>query len=305
MNYIVSFILMTILCVSGAEARSTEIGEGEAPNLPPASAATSTVTPTANSSSDPEGNQIVVHGMRNPEGMVYSSFVAAQRAYEQNRHYAPDAPLLFQMKTHSGKLDGLRVTIAGENTLIPVPYDDKGLFTLLYDEAALQDKAVVMVDKKNGEIYWVPVIRSPGLAQDTLRLGDLRLYCRVKWALEKADASIGTKMMTLMMGGCNSSSFITLGLPQPGMRVRLVSNERQEVFPADADKGHYVAHRTRWNPPFGDTAWPDDTRIEFLPPEDGFVLDEECRRAREKYAEDAFHHSYTTFDPDSCIWRPN
>jgi len=66
-----------------------------------------------------------------------------------------------------------------------------------------------------------------------------------------------------------------------------------------------IALRARWEPPFGDTAWPDDTRIEFLPPEDGFLLDEECRKTREKEAEDLYRHSYATFDPDSCVWRPN
>ncbi|MES2102427.1 MAG: hypothetical protein V4634_00295 [Pseudomonadota bacterium] len=287
MNNIASFLLIYMLCASGVQAQTDAAAPSSAP------------TPGK------EGNSVVIRGIRHPENMAYSSFVAAQKAYEENRHYAPDAPLLFQMKTHSGKFDGLRLTIAGDNTLIQVPYDDKGRFTLPYDEAALRDDAEVSTDKKRGEIYWLPVIRSPGLAQDTLRLGDLRLYCRVKWALEKADTSVATKMMTLLRGNCDSSSFITLALPQPGMRVRLVSDNRQEIFPVAASGSHYIAHRTRWEPPFGDAAWPDDTRIDFLPPEDGFLLDDECRKTREKEAEDLYRHSYATFDPDSCVWRPN
>lgn len=260
---------------------------------------------TAAPASGQEAAPIVIKGVRNPEGLAYASFVAAQQAYEKHRQYAPDAPLLFQMKTHSGTFDGMRVTISGEQTSIPVPYDGQGRFTLPYDAAALQDEAVVTTDKKAGAIYWLPLIRSPGLAQDGLRLGDLRLYCRVKWALEKADASLATKMMALMMGGCDSSSYMTLGLPQPGMRVRLTSGERREVFPVDVKPGHYVAHRTRWEPPYADSAWPDDTRVDFLPPEDGFVLDPACQRALEKDAGDAYRHSYANFDPDSCVWRPN
>ncbi len=257
-------------------------------------------TSGASQEPDKNGNAIVIKGIRNPEDMAYASFVAAQKAFEENRHYAPDAPLLFQMKTHSGEFDGLRLSIASDNSSIPVAYDAQGQFVLPHDAAALRDQAVVTVDKKRGEIFWMPVIRSHDLAQSTLRLGDLRLYCRVQWELEKADASVGTKMMNLLMGGCSSNSFFTLGLPQPGMRVRLVSKDRQEIL-----LKHYVAHRTRWQPPYGDATWPDDTRVEFLAPEDGFALDEACRTTREKNSENSYQHSYGTFDPESCAWRPN
>lgn len=252
-----------------------------------------------------EAPAIHIKGLRNPEDLAYASFVAAQQAYEENRRYAPDAPLLFQIKSHSGQFDGLRITIAGDNTFIPVPYDEAGQFTVPYDKAALQDDAMVTTDKKHGELYWLPVIRTPGLPPDTLRLGDLRLSCRVSWALEKGDASIATRMMWGLMGGCNSNSFTTLGLPQPGMLVRLVSGDKAEVLAVKGGDEHYVAHRTRWQPPLGDAAWPDDTRVEFLPPEDGFELDAECREAREKDASDAYRHSYGTFSASSCVWRPN
>jgi hypothetical protein len=251
-----------------------------------------------------DGGVIVIKSLRHPEALAYASFVAAQKAYEQYRHDAPDAPLLFQMKTHSGTFDGLRLSIDGEHTRIAVPYDAEGQFTLPYDEAALQDRAVVLTDKRRGQIYWQPVIRTPGLAPGTLRLGDLRLDCRVQWALEKGSASFATKMATLMRGNCNSSSFVTLALPQPGMRVRLASKEQQQVLAPDGEHPPYVAHRTRWEPPFGNAAWPDDTLVDFLAPEEGFALDAQCQSAREKDAGDAYRQSYGTFDPNSCAWRP-
>jgi hypothetical protein len=277
MKKIISLVVSSVLCASVAQAHTD----------------------------DATSQQVVVRTLRNPEGMAYSSFIAAQKAYEEHRHYAPDAPLLFQMKTHSGTFDNLRLSVEGDHTDIPVAYDENGQFTLPYDNAALQDNAILTTNKKRGQIYWSPSIRTPGLPDNTLRLGDLRLYCRVKWALEKAAATLETKMMTALSKNCESSTFNTLGLPQPGMRVRLLSKDREEVLAVEPDKRHYASHRTRWYPPFGNVTWPDDTRVEFLPPEAGFVLNEECRLTREKDAADSYRHSYGTFKRDSCVWRPN
>lgn len=314
MNKILFIPLLCVLCASCAPARRVDAESPLVLDLPPAKTVAQTAPapspkPAAAPEPEPEpaqnGKAIVIRALRDPEGMAYASFVEAQTTYADNRRYAPDAPLLFQMRTHGGGFDGLRLTITGDNTSITVPYDGMGQFTLPYDAAALRDAAVVMTDKRRGAIYWLPVVRTPGLPQDTQRLGDLRLSCRVSWALERAHASVGTKMMTLLMGGCNSSTYNTLALPQPGMRVRLVADGKQQTFPGDASGGLYVAHRTRWTPPLGDASWPDDTRIEFLPAEDGFVLDEACRKTREKDASDAYQHSYGTFDAGSCVWRPN
>ncbi|MES2126497.1 MAG: hypothetical protein V4463_04440 [Pseudomonadota bacterium] len=252
-----------------------------------------------------EQTAVVIRGLRNPEGMAYASFIAAQQAYAEHRQHAPDAPLLFQMKTHTGNVEGLHLSINGDHTTIPVAYDEAGRFVLPYSEAALKDDAVLMADKRLGEIYWLPVIRTPGLQPGTQRLGDLRLYCHVKWALEKGDASLATKMMATLMGGCSSSAFESLALPQPGMLVRLSTANKQETFAATGNNGLYVAHRTRWQPPFGDQGWPDETVVEFLAPEDGFVLDPECARTRDKEASEGYQHSYGVFGRDSCIWRPN
>ena len=252
-----------------------------------------------------QGNTVVIRHLRHPEAMAYANFIAARKAYDAYRRFAPDAPLLFQVKTRSGKLDGLHVNIEGDNTAIPIAYDELGQFALPYSEQALRDKALVTSDIRRGEVHWLPVVRTPGVPPSTMRLGDLRLFCRLQWALEEADASIGTKLMTLVRGNCESSSFITMALPQPGMRVRLVAGERQEMLGSEGEKNRYVAHRTRWEPPFGDASWPDDTRIEFLPPEEGFALNDECRQAREKGADGAYRHSYGTFSRDSCVWRPH
>ena len=210
-----------------------------------------------------QGNTVVIRHLRHPEAMAYANFIAARKAYDAYRRFAPDAPLLFQVKTRSGKLDGLHVNIEGDNTAIPIAYDELGQFALPYSEQALRDKALVTSDIRRGEVHWLPVVRTPGVPPSALRLGDLRLFCRLQWALEEADASIGTKLMTLVRGNCESSSFITMALPQPGMRVRLVAGERQEMLGSEGEKNRYVAHRTRWEPPFGDASWPDDTRVEF------------------------------------------
>lgn len=260
---------------------------------------------TAQANEAGQGNTVVIRQLRHPETMPYASFVEARKVHEQYRDLAPEAPLLFQIKTRSGKLDGMRVRIEGDNTTIAVPYDEEGRFSLPHSEEALRDKALVTSDMRRGQIYWLPVVRSPGLPEGTLRLGDLRLFCRMQWALEKAAASVMTKLTTMARGNCDASAFITLALPQPGMRVRLVAGQRREMLASEGEKSRYVAQRTRWEPPFGDLSWPNDTLVEFLPPEEGFALSAECQAARDKDADGLYRHSYGTFGRQSCVWRPH
>jgi hypothetical protein len=245
-------------------------------------------------------NEIEIRGVRRPDDLPYRSFVDAMHVFDQNHHYAPDAPLKFVISTHGSKHDGLRVSVAGDNVVVPVSIDKKGRFTVPIRQDALDDDASVMSNKREGEVSWGVDIRTPGLPDDTDRLGDLRLECRVFLELQRKETSIWVSALTRVLGGCNSDGHITFGLKRPGMRVKLIYKNREEILP---DR-YYVVHHTVWTAPLTDGNWPDDTLVQFIEPDSSFVLDPECA---EKLAHDAEHpytHGVKNAGTNACMYRP-
>jgi hypothetical protein len=212
---------------------------------------------------------IEVHGIGKPDDIPYRSFVDAMHTFDQYHHYAPEAPLLFSAHNHNGNADGLRISITGPQVWIPVAVDTKGRFTLPIRQDALDDKAVVISNVRDGEINWGVVVQTPGLPEGIARLGDLRLACRVDSALIREQTSLWVATLTRVFGGCNSDGHMVGILKRPGMRVRFSYPGREEILP---DR-YYISHHTKWTMPLTDGDWPDDTQVEFLEPDSNFVLD--------------------------------
>ncbi|MBV8466969.1 MAG: hypothetical protein JO218_13580 [Burkholderiales bacterium] len=248
----------------------------------------------------PVGHAIEVRGVARPDDIPYSSYVAAMRAFDQYHHYAPSAPLLFSARTHDGKLDGLRVSITGEQVWIPVPIDARGQFSLPMRQDALDDKAVVLSNVRDGQVNWASVIRTPGLPEGSLRLGDLRLGCRVDYALERQQTSLWVATLLRVVGGCNSDGRMTRALKRPGMHVKLSYQDREEILP---DR-YYVSHHTAWTMPLTDGDWPDDTLIQFIEPDSNFVLDKACADQLQRESQKPYSHGSSTYSENDCVWHP-
>lgn len=245
-------------------------------------------------------NSIEIRGVRHPDDIPYSSFVAAMRAFDESHHYAPGASLLFSARNHDGKFDGLHISITGEQVWIPVPLDADGRFTLPLRQDALDDKAFVQANQRNGEVNWGTVIRTPGLPDGTLRLGDLRLACRVNYALSREQTSLWVVAIARLVGGCNSDGRMVRELKRPGMRVKLTYQGREEILP---DK-YYLAHHTAWVMPLTDGNWHDDTLVQFLEPDSNFVLDKECADKLQRDAQNPYQHGSGTISSSECKYLP-
>jgi hypothetical protein len=262
-------------------------------------------TPPVAEVASADGAEISVQGAGHREGMSYESFLDAKKAYDEYRHFAPNAPLLFAARTHSGDVTGLKIKLIGDNTEQIVEYDEKGQFKLPFDETLLKDNVVLVSNLKRGEIFWVPVIRTEGLPDHAQRMGDLRLYCRVRWALDERDTPLHVRIAAAARGNCNASHYRTAGLPKPGMRVKLAYQGKEKVLEDGLLNDVYVSHHTRWVMPLGDSDWPDDTSVTFLEPTPDFVLDKDCADLQDKKKQDAYEHgSQGSFSPWQCVWRP-
>lgn len=206
---------------------------------------------------------IFVPGTRDPDWKSYQAFVEGMKVFDENHQMAPNAALRFALRPRTAKarVAGVSMTIEGDDFKIPVPVAADGTFALPRNEEAAEKGAEIMLSKRRNTLTWRPDIHSPGVPGDARRMGDLRLECRVRWAVEQADLlSLFRKTINAFGGPCTSSmikvEYISV---RPLKAVYLVSGERREMLASKwiEEEGHVYL------PPVHDTSWPDDTLVQF------------------------------------------
>ncbi len=208
--------------------------------------------------------QVNVAGTRDPDWKPYRKMLDGLDAFNQYHDLAPKAELKFILRPQQPNLTvaGLKLRIVGDNANIELPIAADATFSVPRDEAAAKDDADLRLSSKKGLFRWRPDIHTPGLPAGTRRLGDLRLECEVRWAVDKFDASFIKLAYIVPLGGvCHSSRsrvFYTTASPITG--ATLVSGSRREKLPAERLD---AKDRTRYAPPLHDQDWPDDTLVEF------------------------------------------
>jgi hypothetical protein len=147
-----------------------------------------------------------VNAIKNPEMRTYRSAEAGFEAYDDYRKLAPSAPLRFRL-LHAGggpatAADGLLLKLQGNDWSTAIPIDAAGRFGVPRSQAAHDDDALFVLNQKNGLYAYRADIRTPGLAENVRRLGDLRLECHVNLAVAKekipfwARALVNTVLLT-------------------------------------------------------------------------------------------------------------
>jgi len=206
---------------------------------------------------------IYVAGTRDPDWKSYRDFVEGMKIFEQQHQLAPAASLRFALRPRTAKatMAGIEMTIEGDGIRIPVPVAADGSFALPRNDAAAEQGAEIMLTKRRNTLSWRPSIHSPGVPQDARRMGDLRLECAVRWAVEQADLLALFRSAINAFGGACSSAAVKVEYisDRPLKAVWLVAGERREMLPAKwiEEEGHVYL------PPVHDTSWPDSTLLEF------------------------------------------
>jgi hypothetical protein len=207
--------------------------------------------------------QVTVSATRDPDIKTYRAFVAGIDAFEKDRTLAPAANLRFILTSKNGRRDLQNITlrIHGENGDYPVKIESDGTFSLDRNQAAWDDAADMVTNRRKGSVRWRPDVHSPDVPVGMRRLGDLRAECAVRWAVERDELPVFARTVFSAAGGPCVSSLIKVPYQAPHVvtKVILTSSSRRVILPNSRilDRGEYYA------PPLHDRSWPDATLIEF------------------------------------------
>jgi hypothetical protein len=224
---------------------------------------------------------VQVSGLADPDQQSYRRMIKGMDAFEKYRHLAPQAELRYRLYP---RLEGVRakgtvLTIQGGNTSIPVALAEDLSFTLVRDEQALAEGAVVTTNRKDRSFAWGPEVRTPGLPPNTRRLGDIRLQCQID---RDARLLVGLKtpaylLLEATLDLCSHTPRQWFYYAERAVfGVTLVNGQRRQMLMSDVlyvnrlprvyhvfyDMFPLLYERT-FLVPVGDTGWPDDTLLEI------------------------------------------
>jgi hypothetical protein len=132
-----------------------------------------------------------VNAMRNPEVRKYKVILAGLDAFDKYRSLAPAAERLQFRLTGRGKdesAEPLALRLVGDGGFkLPVTIDADRRFVVPRSEAAEDADSELELNRKKRVYRTEPDIRTPGLAANQRRLGDLRLECKVTVAMAKEE----------------------------------------------------------------------------------------------------------------------
>ncbi|MGK5044726.1 hypothetical protein ACQ4WP_02355 [Janthinobacterium sp. GB4P2] len=207
-----------------------------------------------------------VQGTRDPDLRPYRTMLKGLDAYADHQRLAPGAPLRFMLipATPQARLDGVTLHLSADNLSIPVPLAADGGFTLTRDKTAYDANADLVSNKKRDTLRWRADIHTPGLPQNVRRLGDLRLECEIRWAVEQDDLPFVRRNLFRLAGGPCHSSLIHVPFPvfRKLLAVQARSGERTLDIRVTQDRQRYV-------PPLHDLNWDDNTLLTLTYADDG------------------------------------
>jgi hypothetical protein len=138
-----------------------------------------------------ERGTVHVNAIKNPELHSYRAVVAGLNRFDELHALAPEVPQLrFRIEARQGKtLDGepLAARIAADDFSIPLALDRELRFSVPRSQAAYDARAELILNRKKRDARFETHVRTPGLADNRYRMGDVRLDCQVKIAIAKEE----------------------------------------------------------------------------------------------------------------------
>lgn len=147
--------------------------------------------PAAAAPGSNEPSTVHVNAMRNPEIRKYKAILAGLDTFEKHHALAPKVPELrfrIEPRRGAGQPEQAKARIEGEDDFVlPIPVDAGNRFTVPRSEAALDAEGELVLNQKRKFYQVRPEVRTPGLPPNVRRLGDLRLECKVMFAIAKEE----------------------------------------------------------------------------------------------------------------------
>jgi hypothetical protein len=152
----------------------------------------------------PGSDEIVVTAPTEQFAVPVKKLLKAVEAYDRDRaRLAPQGILWFELSPRDpSKWDGLAATLSDGTTTMPVPLDPSGRFRL---PSLPPGDWTLHANRKGSSLAFRALVRTPGFDGDKRRLGDMRLHCRVNWAVQSDRYSIFQRAGFNMIGGCDTT----------------------------------------------------------------------------------------------------
>jgi hypothetical protein len=224
---------------------------------------------------------------RDPVEKSYRKMVRGMDLFDAQHSMSPSGTLRFKLLPRKPDTDmkSIEMEVIGTTVAFTVPVAKDGTFALERNPNALDENAQVIPNRKSQSMTWRSDIRTPGLPPDTLRLGDLRLECRVGMEaglISNSSNIIGRLAQAVLdtPAYCDRNAPLYLFFAdRPLFSVALHAGNRREVLSIDKlyasasdDPGlkndlpycdcEVLVDRT-YVLPLGDLSWPDNTLVEF------------------------------------------
>jgi hypothetical protein len=148
-----------------------------------------------------------VNAIKNPEMHSYRAIAAGLDTFDDQHALAPAAPQLrFSVRARGGvdlASNMPTAKLSGDAFSLPLPVGADALFEVPRSQQAWDTNAELVLSRKRKDVQVWPHVRTPGLADNQRRLGDLRLECQVLIAIVKKEAPFwGVAMInTVLMTG--------------------------------------------------------------------------------------------------------
>jgi hypothetical protein len=133
-----------------------------------------------------------VNAIKNPEMHSYRAIAAGMDTFDEQHALAPAVPhLRFAVRTRGGAvLAGAVPTarLAGDDVTLALPGGADAQFDVPRRQQAWDTNEELVLSRNRSEVRVWPYVRTPGLADNQRRLGDLRLECKVFITIAKKEA---------------------------------------------------------------------------------------------------------------------
>ena len=212
-----------------------------------------------------------------------AQLLSARDAFERHRALAPNATLGFRLyaRLDTKDLARLKLFLVDGRQRTEVPLDEHQRFVLSPDwTRALADRgALLQTNLPDGAVAWKVDVRSPGVRDDSRRLGDLRLECEADTFHGNLQRGLRTPVSAIMDASdelCRLDDAEVWFAERPIFGVALVSGMRRRTLPYDYLHGStgtmalaglfdwpYALRDRAYFLPLEDTSWSDDTQVQF------------------------------------------
>ncbi|TXI89764.1 MAG: hypothetical protein E6Q34_10050 [Burkholderiaceae bacterium] len=210
----------------------------------------------------PITERVEVNSYKGIDLRSYAQLQKGLKVYQEKLQLAPNSQLYFILipKKQETKLDGLTMRLASDEVSTPVKVDEFGRFQLPMLELKSEDEYDLILNRQKGQFFIRPYVKTQGLADDDKRMGDLRLECQVRWAIERQDVSFVFKSYVSMFASgnpCESRTVEVQFYAPPQIRTLSLQHQGQVRYFA-------VAKDRRFSVPLWDNKIADDALLHYV-----------------------------------------